>query len=222
VITSPAAGATSQVTATVSAGVDPNAQATSISVRYGTTTAYGETTAAHQIPVGVNPVTVDIPLTGLTPATTYHALVVATNGDGTSTSTDLTFTTPRTTVAGIHGLAGGVSLTMGCAGPVATVVCSGQESLLTTENYVGRKLVWLARARRHTRTVTVGTQLFTLHTGTTLKMTIPLNRAGISLLRRFGKLPVELVASLNTPAGSLTLATRHLTLWAPGLGARHR
>jgi CSLREA domain-containing protein len=219
-ITSPAAVATSQVTATVSASVNPDAQDTGVSVRYGTTTAYGETSAAHHIPIGFNPVTVGIPLTGLVPATTYHALVVATNGDGTSTTADLTFTTPRTTVSGIHGAAGGVSLAIGCAGAPAAAVCSGEGSLLTTERYVGRKLVSLARARRHTKTVTVGSQPFTLHAGRTLKMTIPLNGTGISLLRRFGRLPVELVVSLKAPAGSLTLAMRHLTLWAPGLGAR--
>jgi hypothetical protein len=44
---------------------------------------------------------------------------------------------------------------------------------------------------------------------------IPLNQTGTSLLRRFGKLPVQLVITLNTPSGAATITSQHLTIKPP-------
>jgi hypothetical protein len=73
--------------------VNPGQNATSVVVKYGTTTAYGTTTTAQNLPAGAGATSVQIPVSGLTTSTTYHARVVATNADGTVESQDLSFAT---------------------------------------------------------------------------------------------------------------------------------
>jgi hypothetical protein len=92
-VTATAAGAN---TAVVNATVNPNAQATALTVHYGPTLSYGSTTNMVDEGSGATPVAAGLQLGGLMAGTTYHAQLIATNDDGTSTSADLTFTTPRT------------------------------------------------------------------------------------------------------------------------------
>jgi hypothetical protein len=62
-------------------------------VKYGTTAAYGSTSALNSS-LGLYHL---VPLTGLTPGTTYHYAVVSTNASGViATSTDFSFTTTGT------------------------------------------------------------------------------------------------------------------------------
>ncbi len=92
-----AATALTSTTATLNGTVNPNNESTVINFEYGLTTGYGTTTAADQSPLtatGGTPVTLD--LTGLTPDTTYHYRVTATNANGTSNGTDMTFYTGTT------------------------------------------------------------------------------------------------------------------------------
>lgn len=98
----------------VSGTVDPQGNTTEAYYEYGTTTAYGSQTGTTTLnpstpfkpaPLpAVNPVVLDaIPvgpvmvsgeMTGLTPKTTYHYRLVATNSEGTRIGTDRTLTTP--------------------------------------------------------------------------------------------------------------------------------
>jgi CSLREA domain-containing protein len=93
-ISSASATTTSPTTATLKATVNPNLQDTTMVARYGTTTAYGPTTATKDTGAGNTPTAVAIPLGGLAPGATYHAQLILTNADGTSRSADLVFTTP--------------------------------------------------------------------------------------------------------------------------------
>ncbi|MGD0455130.1 MAG: hypothetical protein ABSB69_16195 [Solirubrobacteraceae bacterium] len=89
-------GATSvtQTTATISGTVDPEGYPTTYTLEIGTTTAYG-TQLAGSAGSGTEPVTVSIPLQGLTAGTTYHYRLTAVNRNGTSApGADVTFTTP--------------------------------------------------------------------------------------------------------------------------------
>jgi len=92
--------ASSDTTAMLSGSVDPNGAATSYQFDYGTTTNYGNSTTAGQIPAGPNAVNETATLTGLKPHTTYHFRLEATNtATGTSVTTfsqDHTFTTDAT------------------------------------------------------------------------------------------------------------------------------
>ncbi len=58
----------------------------------GTTTAYGTTTPSVALGYGAAPQPVAVNLTGLSPATTYHYRLVATNAGGTTYGADQTFT----------------------------------------------------------------------------------------------------------------------------------
>ncbi|HVC25655.1 MAG TPA: hypothetical protein VND23_07855 [Acidimicrobiales bacterium] len=82
--------------------VDPNGIATSWYVRYGTSTAYGATTAPAGVGAGRTPVHVSAFLGALLPATTYHYDIVGRSAAGTAYGADWTFTTggsPRPTTA---------------------------------------------------------------------------------------------------------------------------
>jgi hypothetical protein len=98
-VTNASARASAATGAALSATINSNVQATKVQVRYGTTTASGSTTAARDAGAGDSPVDIALSLSGLTPRTTYHAQIVATNGDGTTNSGDLTFTTAALSVA---------------------------------------------------------------------------------------------------------------------------
>lgn len=88
-----AAGDVAQTTATLKAKVDPNGAATTYRFEYGTSDSYGLSTAEKSAGDGDSSLDVEIPITGLTSATTYHVRVVATNAAGVTRGVDRTFTT---------------------------------------------------------------------------------------------------------------------------------
>lgn len=74
--------------------VNPNGLGTTAYFCWGTSAAYGNTTAPQDIGSGMDPFPAYADLTGLLPNTTYHYQVVASNSLGTtSASSDKTFTT---------------------------------------------------------------------------------------------------------------------------------
>jgi CSLREA domain-containing protein len=87
--------------ATLQGQVTSNARATSYRFEFGTSTTYGTETALQGAGSGVTPIAVNAPLSGLTPGTTYHYRLVASNVEGTTSGADRTFTTttPPDTVA---------------------------------------------------------------------------------------------------------------------------
>jgi hypothetical protein len=86
----------SDITAT---GASVTATANAVFVRgnyfynYGTSTAYGQSTASAQLQAGVGAQPAPATLAGLTPGTVYHLQLVVTTPDGTTASSDVTFTT---------------------------------------------------------------------------------------------------------------------------------
>ncbi|HXE44559.1 MAG TPA: fibronectin type III domain-containing protein [Conexibacter sp.] len=82
--------------ATVAGTVNPQGQITSYAFQYGTTTAYGQQTSLTAAGSGTADVPVRADLAGLTPGTTYHFRVIATNATGTTVGADRTFTTTGT------------------------------------------------------------------------------------------------------------------------------
>lgn len=112
-------GATSAITAvsaTVSGQVNPNGAPTTYRFDVGTTTAYGASTQSGSAGSGTAAVGVSATLTGLSPGTTYHYRIEATDFAGTSTGTDATFTTAR---SGPNTAA--PTVTTGAAGPITEV-----------------------------------------------------------------------------------------------------
>ena len=94
VVTTEAATAITLTSATLNATINPNGLATTAAFYSGPDTNYGTTNGVTLSPD--NSTTnqeVNVNLTGLTPATTYHYLAIATNSVGVTSGLDLTFTT---------------------------------------------------------------------------------------------------------------------------------
>jgi plastocyanin len=91
VTTNPATNVTAS-SARLNGTLDPHGLSTTVYFQYGTTTSYGSRTP-NQIKTGNNYQNVFAGISGLTPNTTYHFRIVATNTVGTRYGTDRTFTT---------------------------------------------------------------------------------------------------------------------------------
>jgi hypothetical protein len=90
--------------ATVSGSVNPNGQATTYHFDYGTSTSYGSQAPAPPDPSagsGSASQAVSASLTGLSPGTTYHHRLVATNASGTRYGSDQTFVTGASAGSGV-------------------------------------------------------------------------------------------------------------------------
>jgi phosphodiesterase/alkaline phosphatase D-like protein len=99
--------AVGSTTATVTGTVSPGGQATSWTIEYGTSTAYGSKTAAKSAGSGTAATNVSAQLSGLNAGTTYHYRLVATNTTATSTGADAVFTTlspPDVTTGGASSI----------------------------------------------------------------------------------------------------------------------
>jgi hypothetical protein len=80
--------------ATMAGGIYPNGYDTTYWWQYGPTTAYGEQTPVADAGAGSAPVAVPGTLPDLTPSTTYHYRLVASNSAGMTYGYDYTMTTP--------------------------------------------------------------------------------------------------------------------------------
>lgn len=96
--TAPAAttGVASSITsssAKLNGTVNPCMESTTYHFEYGTTTAYGSTTADMDSGSGTGDVAISVGIVGLSACTTYYYRIVATNTAGTTMGTDKTFST---------------------------------------------------------------------------------------------------------------------------------
>jgi plastocyanin len=94
--TTSAATPVSNTGATLRGTVNPRGHATTYFFKYGETASYGQETSVASAGSGTSSTPVSAPLTGLSPETTYHFLLVANNSSGTDEGDDQTFTTTST------------------------------------------------------------------------------------------------------------------------------
>jgi hypothetical protein len=96
-----------ETSATLAGTVDPKGQATSYFFQYGTTSVYGSQTAVASAGSGTTGVHVSAAIGPLTPNTTYHYRLVASNVNGTTDGHDISFKTGRppagVTIAAVPG-----------------------------------------------------------------------------------------------------------------------
>jgi hypothetical protein len=91
-VTNPASAITA-TGATLNGAVNPGGASALSSFQYGTTTAYGNTTAPHRLAVAHTSTPFSANIGGLTSGTTYHFRAVVTTDFGTFVGADRTFTT---------------------------------------------------------------------------------------------------------------------------------
>jgi photosystem II stability/assembly factor-like uncharacterized protein len=84
--------------ATVRATIDPSGVDTTYHVEWGPTSSYGTSSPDVELDGSAGSTAVSVGLQNLSPATTYHYRVVASNGGGTTTSPDATFQTSALTL----------------------------------------------------------------------------------------------------------------------------
>lgn len=87
-----AATLVTSTTVQTNGSVNPNGLSTSAYFEIGTTTSYGSTSSQGTFS-GTSVMPANVSWFGLTPSTTYHYRVVAANSGGTSTGSDIMFTT---------------------------------------------------------------------------------------------------------------------------------
>jgi hypothetical protein len=92
-VTTGAASGVTTSAATVAGTINPGDAATTWRVQYGTSTGYGLTTPAKSLPAATTASNVSAALAGLTPGTTYHYRLTATNAAGVTNGGDRTFKT---------------------------------------------------------------------------------------------------------------------------------
>jgi hypothetical protein len=217
----PVTGAPSGVSAsaaTVSGAVNPQGAAVSVSFQFGTTTAYGESTAAQTLAPGNAATPFAAQLTGLPAGTTIHYRAVAVTDFGTFVGADQTLTTSPTpppapgTVTVGHAKVSGTtaSVRVTCAGAPGAQ-CNVSLTMRVTETFRGHKLIAVAARVRH-KVIAVGSARVTLTAGSSDVVRISLNRTGRNLLSTRHQLKVGLAVSEALGNGqSVTVSTQTVT-----------
>jgi CSLREA domain-containing protein len=193
VVTGPPSGVSAK-SATVTGTISPNARATTWSVQYGASTAYGKRTRNATLAAGTGADAVKAVLSGLKPHSLLHYRILATNADGTKFGADETLKTTSFTGVTIVSRSliertnGRVSVTLGC--PAGTSgSCKGKLTITATVKHKRRML---------------GHATFKVSPGKHKKVTLALGKHARSTVAVAGKhgLAVTLSASARDAAGS--------------------
>jgi hypothetical protein len=140
-VTTGAATNLTSTTATISGTVNPNAAATTYQFQYGTTTGYGSVSPGSATSAGSGSAAVSetANLTGLSPSTTYHYRLNATNATGTTNGPDAAFTTASTaqTLMGFTGTPATGTAAAAPAGEVDAVMFTATASGTATQINLG-------------------------------------------------------------------------------------
>jgi hypothetical protein len=198
--------------ATLTGSVSEIGVPTSYHFEYGLTTAYTNETPATDLGTEVGQLAVATPVGGLSPQTTYHFRLVATDKAGVAHGQDQTFTTPpappappassgsgsrSSSTPSFAGVAlvstrlslvrGFITLQLSC--PALTVGgCSGQTKLS-------------ARPRTGSRSVALGKARFSIAAGGRAKVRVRVSRAGLQRLNRVRRLRARDANTAHDGAG---------------------
>ncbi len=217
----PVTGAASVVTnssATVDGSVNPLGASVNVHFDFGTTTAYGQSTAAQKAGPDNAVDRFSAQLGGLPAGTTIHYRVVAVSDFGTFVGADQTFRTQpaagRTSVgtATVSGTA--ASVPVSCAGQ-AGATCQLELVLAVTDRLHGHRLI-AVNARRSVRADheprVIGRTDVTLTAGQSQTVQVALNHAGRELLEDRHHLHATLLVFQVLPDGHVvTVSSQAVT-----------
>ena len=206
--------------ATLNGTVDPNSGTTSYHFEYGTTSAYGSQMPATDVLVGSDTTShaESQTISGLSPNTTYHYRIVATDDVGlVSRSPDATFTTPLAppAVASMRASTTGATakLTFKCQG-MSGQTCSGGFNVTAHEHKSGGTVQAIAAGKhKHKKTktkvvtVSLGSGAYSVSAGGSATVSFTLKSTGKRLLSQFYKLPTTFTfsATSGTAIGARTI-----------------
>jgi len=200
VVTGPATGVSAQA-ATLIGSVTANGVPTSYHFEYGPTTAYGNATAATDPGTGLGALPVTAALDGLSPGTTYHYRLVASNKTGVNRGHDQSLTTTSTApaFAGVRlvstrlALSGKfVTLKLSC--PAGTLGgCSG-------------------RTRLAAKRLTLGKARFSIAAGDRARVRMRVSRAGLRRLHRVRRLRARNVSAAHDGSGASSTSVTRVTI----------
>jgi hypothetical protein len=204
--------------ATLNGSVRPNSQLTTFQFQYGTDTSYGSETPAQLAGQDASEHPVSAALAGLTPGTTYHYRLVATNPSDTTFGADRTFTTAL-----------GLGLPAG-PGPPAKASFAGSRSSITVDRkgrfsfsfHAGPGLkggavfasVGKVRVSRRQK-VTLAHKSFTVPASGNVTLRIKLSKKNFKILKLDHKISAGVTITLTNSAGLASTASKRLTLKAP-------
>ena len=231
--TTPATGGPSAVTessATLNGSVDPNGAAVEVSFQFGTTTAYGQSTAPQTLGPDDAIDTFSAPLSGLPAGTVVHYRAVATSDFGTLFGADETVTTSSPPPP--LGHAGSISVghaKVKRSTATVPVSCKGAGSCpvsleLTAKETLSRGRIIEVSAgkpggkRRH-KLVKLGGASTTVGAGKTVHIKLKLNRTGRGLLSKRHHFKAKL--TVTERSGGKTLVVVHRTLTFKASHGRH-
>jgi hypothetical protein len=206
--------AVSTSTAVLSGAVNPRGASVNVFFEFGTTPAYGQTTAPQRTAANESTTPFAASLAGLPAGTVIHYRAVAASDFGSVTGGDQTLTTasvppaakpitllPVTLANGSSSLSHPkisgttASVRVSCKGPSGSK-CRLLFKLTVTETFKGHRLIAVsARSKLKKKTVVLGTASVTLNAGTSRTVRVALNAVGKRLLAKRHKLSVKLSVS---------------------------
>jgi hypothetical protein len=211
-ITGTASGVTTS-TATLTGSVDPNGAAVNVSFQFGTTTAYGQSTAVQKLGPDDIADSFSAALTGLPAGTTIHYRAIATGDFGTLAGADQTLTTTRpvgTAKAGKPHVSGtSVTDLITCAGQAS---CAVTIKLTVKETIKHHKLVAVSASHKPKPKVThkivvLGATSATIAAGQSKTLRVALNHKGRALLKARHHLTATLTVAQITAGKSRPVTT---------------
>jgi hypothetical protein len=193
---------------------NPDLSPGTVFFQFGTTPAYGSSTAVRPIGSATAALAVSAGLNGLSPGTTYHFRVVVSNTAGTVTGADGTFTTaptpttphpPQIAIRSVAIAGATATVRLACEG-AAGQHCSGTLRGTVRERLRGSSIVSIhpaalaaSRGPAKAKTVVVARGSLSVSAGRAKVLRITANATGKKLLLRFYRLPTTvLIAGSNS------------------------
>jgi hypothetical protein len=212
------ASAVAERSATLGGNVTPKGAPTSYRFEWGTTSAYGASSPETGAGSGTAAAAAAATIEGLSPGTTYHYRIVASNSGGVTAGGDQTFTTlaattavppPAQAFAGVKlvssrlALAGrSIPVTLSCPA-AASGRCSGRMKLTARRHRPSSRVA---------DTVTLGRAAFLIPAGKRARLRLRISRAGQRLFARASRLRGRAVSAAYSGTGESKTTVTAVTI----------
>ena len=220
-MTGEASGVSSSAT-TLAGAVRPNGQLTTFQFQFGTNTNYGSETPVQIGGQDAAQHPISAALSGLSPGTTYHYRLVATNQSDTTLGADRTFTT---TPSGGTAQPPAAPARASFAGSRSAITVDRKRrfsfsfraapGLTGTATFRSASPIRVSRATRRKQRLTLAIRSFSVSPSGRVTLRIRLSRQRFRILQLNRKIRTRLTVTLGNAAGLTSTAGKQITLEAP-------